>query len=349
VKTKTPGSYQVIYTVANQAGVTATKTTEVNVLMEGDAAITDATQLVETAEKSKLQKDVDVAKLFVAELPDGVAKDSLNARLTAVQKKIDDAKTAEDAAKDVDAATKAVEQAEQSKAQADVTNARQLVFQLSDDAAKGALNNRLNVVQKAIDDQVAATHAVAEATKAVEQAEQSLTQADADAAKKQINALGDSSAKSLLEKRLSLVQKAIDASKAPVQTEHTYYVVKGSYLYSAASGNKKRIGYIAVNARLKSKSSPNDRMLQVTYKGKTGYVYKVNLGSKALSVTRYVHKASYLYTTNMKNKHRGVKIPKNAKLKTKSALSSKMYQVTYKGKTGYVYRANLGKKTLRKH
>jgi ribosomal protein L21E len=147
---------------------------------------------------------------------------------------------------------------------------------------------------------------------------------------------------------LSLVQKAIDASKAPVQTEqeHTYYVVKGSYLYSAASGDKEKIGHIAVNTKLKSKSSLNDRMLQVTYKGKTGYVYKVNLGSKALSVTRYVHKASYLYTTNTKDKRRGVKIPTNTKLKTKSVLSSKMYKVTYKGKTGYVYKVNLSSKAL---
>lgn len=344
VNTKTQGSYQVIYTVANQAGVTATKSTEVKVLMAGDAAIADATQLVETAEKSKLQKDVDAAKLFAAQLPDGAAKDSLNARLNAVQKKIDDAKTAEDAAKAVNAATKAVEQAEQSKAQADVTDARQLVLQLSDDAVKSALNNRLNVVQKAIDDQAAATHAVTEATKAVEQAEQSLTQADADAAKKQINALGDSAAKSLLEKRLSLVQKAIDASKAPVQTEHTYYVVKGSYLYSATSGNKKKIDYIAVNTKLKSKSSLDDRMLQVTYKGKTGYVYKVNLSSKALSVKRYVHKPSYLYTTNTSKKRKGTKIPTNVKLSTTSPLSSKMYKVTYKGKTGYVYKVNLSSK-----
>ncbi|MCQ2010423.1 GH32 C-terminal domain-containing protein [Sporolactobacillus sp. STSJ-5] len=344
VKTKTPGTYQITYSVANQAGVTATKTIKVNIVMDGQAAADDAVQLVETAEQSQLQKDADAAKLFVAQLPEGTTKDSLNARLKVVQEKIDGAAAAEEAAKAVEAATKAVEQAEQTKSQADVDAAKVKVNALAEGTTKDSLNARLKVVQEKIDGAAAeeeTAKAVEAATKAVEQAEQTKSQADVDAARVKVNALADSDAKSALEKRLDALQKTSDTENAK---EHTYYVKKGSYLYSSSNGSKTRIGFIAVNTKVKTKTDPSAKMYKITYKGKTGYVYRVNLGEKPLSVTRYVHKSSYLYSTNTSKKRKGIKIATNVKLQTISTLSSKMYKVTYKGKTGYVYKVNLGTK-----
>ncbi|MFT8310457.1 MAG: hypothetical protein ABF629_04760, partial [Sporolactobacillus sp.] len=244
----------------------------------------------------------------------------------------------------VEAATKAVEQAEQTKSQADVDAAKVKVNALAEGTTKDSLNARLKVVQEKIDGAAAeeeTVKAVEAATKAVEQAEQTKSQADVDAARVKVNALADSDAKSALEKRLDALQKTSDTENAK---EHTYYVKKGSYLYSSSNGSKTRIGFIAVNTKVKTKTDPSAKMYKITYKGKTGYVYRVNLGEKPLSVTRYVHKSSYLYSTNTSKKRKGIKIATNVKLQTISTLSSKMYKVTYKGKTGYVYKVNLGTK-----
>ncbi|MET1250180.1 hypothetical protein ABWW58_15480 [Sporolactobacillus sp. STCC-11] len=108
------------------------------------------------------------------------------------------------------AATDAVEKAEASKTQADVDAARALVDKLTAGDVKTDLENRLNAVQKLIDQ----AKAEDSATHAVEKAETSKDQADVDAARALVQKLSDGTVKTELTKRLDVMQNQIDESKA---------------------------------------------------------------------------------------------------------------------------------------
>ncbi|MEK5209631.1 RCC1 domain-containing protein, partial [Psychrobacillus sp. FSL H8-0510] len=121
---------------------------------------------------------------------------------------------------DIAIATASVAKAEGSKLQADVDASSLLVNLLPDSTEKTNLTNRLNVVQKAIDDAKALAVQVETATTAVVKAEGSKLQADVTAARTLVNALPTGTEKTSLTNRLNVVQKAIDDAKAlAVQVE----------------------------------------------------------------------------------------------------------------------------------
>ena len=127
-----PVSYQVL--TIELEGQTATYTITVN----ENIAVAEATKAVEKAEQSKLQVDVDSARLLIDKLK-GEAKILLNARLDAVEKAIQyDAKLA--------AAENAVRLAEATKLQKDVDAARALLGDLNQ-TDRAAFEERLNKIE----------------------------------------------------------------------------------------------------------------------------------------------------------------------------------------------------------
>lgn len=201
--------------------------------------LSDATTAVEKAESSKVQADVDCAKILVNALVDSKDKTDLLNRLQVVQEYINtqndnnDGSSSDDSSSNsqqaLDNATSAVEKAESSKTQSDVDSAKTLVKALVDGTDKTNLLNRLAVVQKAIDDKTAqdAENAayqkeLQDATNAVAKAENSKLQADIDSAKTLVNALVDGKDKTDLLTRLQVVQKTIDDKDSEDQVITTH-------------------------------------------------------------------------------------------------------------------------------
>lgn len=110
---------------------------------EAQQAIVDAEAAVAKAEKSKLQADVDAARLIVNKLPKGEAKTDFTKRLDAVQAYINA----------LAKATAAVEQAEQYRTQEFVDSAQTLVTALVDDENKQALQDRLDAIKKIVEEE----------------------------------------------------------------------------------------------------------------------------------------------------------------------------------------------------
>ncbi|MEK3956028.1 RCC1 domain-containing protein [Psychrobacillus sp. FSL K6-1464] len=169
--------------------------------------IATATTAVLKAEGSKLQGDVTAARSLVTALPNGTEKTNLNNRLEKVQ-------TAIDLATQIETATASVVKSEGSKLQGDVTVARTLVEALPTGTEKTNLTNRLNVVQKAIEDAKALAEQIATATTSVVKAEGSKLQIDVDSSRSLVNQLLDGTEKISLTTRLDKVQEAIDEEKA---------------------------------------------------------------------------------------------------------------------------------------
>lgn len=109
--------------------------------------VAEATAAVEKAEQSKLQVDVDAARLLVSSLRAGFERGNLDLRLHAVQTIINEEK---DYANKVRSATIATENAEASLLQAELETARVLVAMLRDEDQVD-LTARLDVVQGKID------------------------------------------------------------------------------------------------------------------------------------------------------------------------------------------------------
>ncbi|MEK3977452.1 ZmpA/ZmpB/ZmpC family metallo-endopeptidase-related protein, partial [Psychrobacillus sp. FSL K6-1267] len=107
-------------------------------------------------------------------------------------------------------ATLAVEKAEGTKIQVDVDSARDLVDQLSEGQGKTELTNRLDIVQKFIDD-------LKDSKLAVEKAEESKTQNDLDTARDKVNQLPEGKDKTDLNNRLDEVQQVIDDAKVEAE------------------------------------------------------------------------------------------------------------------------------------
>ncbi|MFF2532342.1 hypothetical protein ACFVS2_25870 [Brevibacillus sp. NPDC058079] len=187
---------------------------EVQKHIDNSKAFEEATKKVVTAEFTKKQSDVDIARDAVNKLPDGQVKDNLNKRLDEVQKQID-AKLLEDA-------TKKVVTAETTKRQSDVDRAWEAVNKLPEGQAKEDLKDRLIEVQKQIDNK-----ALEEATKKVVIAETNKRQTDVNTARDAVSKLPNGQAKDDLNHRLDEVQKQIDnkaveeATKKVVTAENT--------------------------------------------------------------------------------------------------------------------------------
>ena len=110
-------------------------------------------------------------------------------------------------------ATQAVVKAEGSKKQEDIDSARDLVNQLPDGQDKTDLNDRLDAIQKEVDDQKELEDVLKNATDAVVQAETSKKQEDIDSARDLVNQLPDGQDKTDLNDRLDAIQKEVDDKK----------------------------------------------------------------------------------------------------------------------------------------
>ena len=171
-----------------------------------------ATTAVETAEVGEEQADLDAARGLVAALPEGGARDALDARLDTLQEIID-ARVAREVA--IDAAIAAIDALPAPgdltlDHEAAVVAARALV-----DTAQGLGATDDDITN--LDELEAAEStilALEAATNAVEAAEASEEQADLDAARDLVAALPEGGAKDALDARLDDLQEIIDARVA---------------------------------------------------------------------------------------------------------------------------------------
>lgn len=168
--------------------------------------IQDATNIVEKAEGSLSQDDIDIASEKVNALPDGPEKDKLIIKLDEIQAQFD--KVQQQEAEKLQEATKLIEKAEGSLSQYDVDNARDKINALIDSSEKDNLIRRLDKVQAEID-----KVKQEEATQAVKKAESTLSQTDVDKAQDLIDMLPDSTDKDNLQHRLNKVKEQIANSK----------------------------------------------------------------------------------------------------------------------------------------
>lgn len=135
---------------------------------------------------------------------------------------------------------------------------------------------------------------------------------------------------------------------AKAATSYTYYIKSTANLYSSTKSNAKKLKSIPVNTKLTTTSAKKDKMYKVKFDGKTGYVYASNLSTKLTNVTLYTKDNANLYDNTSKKQIKLISIPVNAKLATQSVIGSKMYKVTYEGKSGYIYTSKLASKKVSK-
>lgn len=181
---------------------------------------TKATDAVVKAEQTKLQTDVDNARVLVLGL-NAYAQPALLNRLDAVQNWIDAEKIYN---QKFIQATEAVTLAESTKTQANVNAARTLVNELRE-TDKLSLNQRLNLIQIQIDSDSDYSKQVDDATAAVEKAEETKSQADLDAARDLVDKLKDKDQESLNE-RLDDLQEIVDNAYEQKLETATSAVVK---------------------------------------------------------------------------------------------------------------------------
>ncbi|MDF2881243.1 MAG: hypothetical protein K0R54_1800, partial [Clostridiaceae bacterium] len=224
-------------------------------------AIANATNAVVKAEGSKLQTDVDSARVLVNGLPNSEVKTSLNGRLDTVQAIIDAEKELQQI---IANATNAVIKAEGSKLQADVDNARALVNALSNSEKKTSLTERLNSIQVIVDNPGSGETNTAEAIK---NAETKVKIAEAykrnpylTDAEEVVNALYDSPKKTALLDRLEALKEKIEENAIAQELKNATTKVKIAETY-------KREPYIStardtVNALIDSpeKEALDDRL-----------------------------------------------------------------------------------------
>lgn len=181
---------------------------------------TIALSAVETAEGSLLQSDVDAARNLVNALTDGAAKDTLGARLDAVQAIIDLNNAKSNAIAELNAYVIAKDETMYSTVNwniilgfkntgIDNINASTTITSIANalNTAKANIDSVKTIAQEEAD-------ALAAATLTVEIAEESLLQSDVDAAWNLVNALRNGSNKTDLINRLDAVQAIIDLENA---------------------------------------------------------------------------------------------------------------------------------------
>ena len=169
--------------------------------------IQEAILLVEKAETTKTQTDLDIARTKVNELEDGELKSELIARLDAIQTEINNNKLLE--------ATNAVIKAESTLTRVDYNSAKELVDALPDSDSKTNLLNRLQAVL----DKIVNSEKLQEALDTVSKAEGSLSQDDVDTARDKVNALPDGSEKDDLISRLDKIQQEIDKEQQEAENQ----------------------------------------------------------------------------------------------------------------------------------
>ncbi|MEK3955873.1 RCC1 domain-containing protein [Psychrobacillus sp. FSL K6-1464] len=134
---------------------------------------------------------------LVSQLPESELKDN-------TQQEAEDAKTPQND-NTLAEAVASVEKAEQSKLLADIEASRSLVNGLADSTEKTTLTERLDAVQKGIDDAKLIAEQISKATVSVKKAETSKIQADIDAARVLVDSLPSISEKSTLTERLDAI------------------------------------------------------------------------------------------------------------------------------------------------
>ncbi|MEK3956052.1 leucine-rich repeat protein [Psychrobacillus sp. FSL K6-1464] len=134
---------------------------------------------------------------LISQLPESELKDNTQQEVEAAKEPEIDNTLVE--------AVASVEKAEQSKLQEDVDASRSLVNGLSDGSEKASLIERLDAVQKGIDDAKALAEQIAKATASVTKAEGTKLQADIDAARPLVEALPNGSEKTTLTERLDSI------------------------------------------------------------------------------------------------------------------------------------------------
>ncbi|MEK5209395.1 RCC1 domain-containing protein [Psychrobacillus sp. FSL H8-0510] len=159
----------------------------------------------------------------------------------------------------LEAATASVVKAEGSLLQADVEASRLLVNNLPSGTEKTNLTNRLDVVQKAIDDANTLAEQRATATTTVVKAEGSKLQTDVDASRSLVNALPDSEEKTSLINRLNVVQVVIDVSAASYEEAMAELVDMKAYLLT---GEGTREDILAMKDALNVILSDSTSLLQ---------------------------------------------------------------------------------------
>ncbi|ADL51061.1 hypothetical protein Clocel_1307 [Clostridium cellulovorans 743B] len=158
-------------------------------------SIANAKTVVNRAEGSKQQADLDAAEKLVNTLPSSTSKTDLSNRLTTLQNVIN-----------LTDATNAVLKAEVTIVQADIGVAKDLVTKIPTSTSRTDLLNRLTIVQNNINLTIA--------TNAVSKAELTKIQEDVDVAKNLALALITSTEKSNLLNRLVNVQNRVDLTNA---------------------------------------------------------------------------------------------------------------------------------------
>lgn len=166
----------------------------------------EATEAVEKAEQSKLQKDLDGARNKVHDLVDGKEKADLNNRLDNLQMEILERNM-------LDKAGEAVDKVKESPNGTDYDKAKELVDNLPDGTDKDELLNILKDILEKITQKE--QQLVNTAIQAVELAEQSKLQLDVDTAFAKVRLLKDGDIKTGLLDRLREVQRLIDVNKPP--------------------------------------------------------------------------------------------------------------------------------------
>ncbi|ADL51060.1 hypothetical protein [Clostridium cellulovorans] len=165
------------------------------VTLKSTIDLANATNAVSKAEATKVQADVDAAKVLVIALSDSTSRTSLVDRLTTLQASIN-----------LTNAINAVSKVEATKTQADADIAKVLVSDLPSSTTRTNLLNRLSVVQSDI--------SLTSAISAVSKAEATKAQADIDIAKSLVNVLPASTLRTNLLDRLVILQSDVDLNNA---------------------------------------------------------------------------------------------------------------------------------------
>ncbi|MFY0516230.1 GA-like domain-containing protein [Lysinibacillus sp. UGB7] len=291
---------------------------ELNERLNVVRAYIEAEKAVTYAEKVKTQVSIDAAQILVDKVTNAADKAALQARLDAIKALLaeQDNLYAE--------ALAAVEKAEATfttgdwdKTQVDKDAAQVLVSNLVDSDRKTALQDRLNALQKKIDEEKAkelAAERYTDALAAVEKAEASIEQVDVDAARLLVNELPAGAEKTDLVNRLDEVQKLIDALKAAMvavakaEKDVTQVDVDNARLLVGEVTDKKADAKLALNNRLDKVQSILDaytvlreKIMDVRNKVIDGTITVEQYPENRTILEGYRTEANAFTATNLKN------------------------------------------------
>lgn len=192
-------------------------------LDEEQQAIEEATNIVEIAESTKLQSDVDLARALVNLINRAEEKQALNSRLDIVQNYILINEISERLNRIIELLnSQSLSKEEVANAEEELLDLKELVNSLPNSAEKEELLNQAETTQEnleKISQEKEEVQAIEEATNSVNNAENSKSQEDIDSARELVNALPDGETKTELENKLDELQNAIDEELAKEQEE----------------------------------------------------------------------------------------------------------------------------------